>query len=91
MKIQLDTPRAKIAAASSFVVIGSVIGAAIHFASSNTGKKQVTVQVEEVREARKPPTREELDDAQSSWLFTSSESVSLVDHSSGFETATIGN
>lgn len=91
MKIQLDTPRTKIAAASSFVLIGSVIGATMHFTSSGTGTKQLTVHAEETSKAHKPPSREELDDMQSSWLFSSSESVYLVDHSSGFETATIGN
>lgn len=89
MKLQLNTPRAKIAVASSFILFGSVISAVLHL-SSNDSNQPVSVQAEEVSYERKPPTAQELDDMHSSWLFSSSESAALVDNDNGFEMATIG-
>ena len=90
MKLQLNTLQVKIAAASSFVLFGSVIAAVLHTTSGDSNK-QMSVQHEEIRYERKPPTAEELDEMHSSWIFSSSESASLVDSNNGFETATIGN
>ena len=89
MKLQLSNPRVKIAAASSFVLFGSVIAAVLH-TSSGDSHQQVSVE-KEVRYERKPPTAQELDEMHSSWIFSSSESASLVDSDNGFETATIGH
>ena len=88
MKLRLNTPRAKIAAASLFVLFGSVIAAALH--ASGDGNQQARAQKEDIRYERKPPTAQELDEMQSSWIFSSSESASLVDSDSGFATVTIG-
>ena len=89
MKLQLNTLQVKIAATSSFVLFGSVIAAVLHTTSGDSNK-QVSAQQEDVRYERKPPTAQELDEMHSSWIFSSSESASLVDSENGFATATIG-
>jgi len=88
MKLQLNTPRAKIVSASSFVLIGSVIAAVLH--TSGDDAQQASAQKEAARFEPKPHTAQELDDMHSSWIFSSSESASLVDSGSGFATITIG-
>ncbi|MDH5764936.1 MAG: hypothetical protein OEZ38_02880 [Gammaproteobacteria bacterium] len=44
----------------------------------------------EATTAKKELSPQEMDDLQSSWLFSGSESASLVDEDNGLETATIG-
>ena len=89
MKLQLNSISVKIAAASSFVLLGSIIAVILHSASSNV-QVQASVEHEEIRNKPRQLTPQELDDMHSSWIFSSSESAALVDIDSGFETATIG-
>ncbi|MCW8854311.1 MAG: hypothetical protein OQK76_09835 [Gammaproteobacteria bacterium] len=89
MKLQLNSTPVKIAAASSFVLLGSIIAAVLHSTSSNV-QVQASVEHEEIRNKPRQLTPQELDDMHSSWIFSSSESAALVDNDSGFETATIG-
>ena len=89
MKLQLNTPREKIAVALTFVMFILVAAATLQVTMHDTNQ-QVSVQPEVVRSEPEAPTREELDEAHSSWLFSSSESASLVDAENGFSTVTIG-
>ena len=90
MKFDLSSPKAKIIAASTIVLAGSVIGIALNLGTGDDTVGQSTVQNTKPRQVEKQLTPQEKDELHSSWLFSTSESAVLVDQDNGLEMATIG-